>query len=454
MGEVSAAELDPRLRKQLESAAAAIESGNAAYAIPVCAQILKGHPGCFEARQVLRKAQLTIAPARRPMGNLLSRVGGISLKMKSGNAARKHPEKGIEQAEAALTRDPGNRAAHELLGTCAEQLGWRETAVFAYETVRSLAPADLENLKRLARALLAVGRLEEAVTVGERILEMQPGDPEGQSLVKKASVEHSLLSGRWEEGGGYRGKLHDEATARQLEQAGRAQSDDEGSGLRIGALEERLRAEPGDVRALRELAELHRRAGRWEAACAAIERALQTGDGRSDTTLERALHEYRLGGLEAAVAGAADAQAAASARAQVESYRMDFARRMAERYPADARSRFEYGELLLKAGAWDDAVSELQNARRDPQLRGRALLLLGRAYAEQGFHDLALKQYEEAKGETSGMNDFKMEVIYEAARSQEALGNREAAAASYKELYSLDINFRDVAEKVKGYYAS
>ena len=52
------------------------------------------------------------------------------------------------------------------------------------------------------------------------------------------------------------------------------------------------------------------------------------------------------------------------------------------------------------------------------------------------------------------MNEAKKEIIYELASSYELMGKKDLAFNEYKEIYSSDISYRDVAKKINDYYES
>jgi len=99
MEEVSLNSLDPRLIKQVGTADRAIAQGNPAYALPVCMDILKRHPGCVEVRQVLRKAQIRMAGPASSKKGFLSKLTRAPMLMKGAGKAKKDPAGAMITAE-------------------------------------------------------------------------------------------------------------------------------------------------------------------------------------------------------------------------------------------------------------------------------------------------------------------------------------------------------------------
>ncbi len=70
------------------------------------------------------------------------------------------------------------------------------------------------------------------------------------------------------------------------------------------------------------------------------------------------------------------------------------------------------------------------------------------------MHDMALSQFEKALGEKKVMDQQRKELVYNLACVYEEQGRREEAARYFKEIYEVDINFLDVADKVESGYSS
>jgi tetratricopeptide (TPR) repeat protein len=127
-------------------------------------------------------------------------------------------------------------------------------------------------------------------------------------------------------------------------------------------------------------------------------------------------------------------------------------RSFVERYPGDLDGRFRLAELLLAAGEIEPAIAQYQQAQRSPKLRVRALLGLARGFRARRLLDLAIGQLTAAKAELPVMDDLKKEVVYELGDCLEQQQQAEAAIAQFKEIYTEDIGFRDVAAKINAHY--
>ncbi len=208
MPEVIVASLEPRLQKQVESARAAFDHGRHDHAIETAAAVLAEQPACLPVRKLLRAAQLKrVADRRGLLGRLVTSVSSSPFVLAGTLILKERPARAVANADKALFRDANNCAALLLLGQAATALGWTETAVFAFEAARENEPDRPELLLALGQALLAAGRAAEAVKATEELLRLQPNNAEALTLLRDASVAVTLVQGKWEQGGDYRGRL-------------------------------------------------------------------------------------------------------------------------------------------------------------------------------------------------------------------------------------------------------
>jgi tetratricopeptide (TPR) repeat protein len=82
-----------------------------------------------------------------------------------------------------------------------------------------------------------------------------------------------------------------------------------------------------------------------------------------------------------------------------------------------------------------------------------SILYLGRAYSRKNFHDLAIEQFSLLKNEIQVMDERKKDAIYELGCCFESMGDQDKAIEEFKVVYSADISFRDVADKINAFYS-
>jgi tetratricopeptide (TPR) repeat protein len=462
MPEINVAALDSRQQKLVENARVALERGNLDYTLEATAQVLKAAPGCLPVRRLQRVAQLRRAKGR---GGLIARMSrGLSNAPFALGAVPKEPAKLLETAEALLARDPANTAGLRFLAEAAQGLGLPETVAFAYEAIRELEPDNHANLLALGEAWFAAGRPVEALEVADEILRRRPADSEAQNLMRKASIAQTVSRGGWDSSAGFRDKLRDERQTASLEQAGRLKVGDAVAQRLLDENLARAAQEPQNLNTCRNLVQAYRQRGELAEALAWVRKARAHPMGAGDETLEKqeselatALAAARVNAAEAAAAAAPDDAAlrvrVEQARRELAEFRLAEAKRYVERHPNDFAARHTLGSLLLESGQIDAAIAQLQQAQRGPQVRIAALVDLGRCFKARRLHDLAVAQFHAAKNELGPMDDRKKDVIYELATCYELMGRTDAAMAEFKAVYSEDIGFRDVAEKINAFYA-
>ena len=160
----------------------------------------------------------------------------------------------------------------------------------------------------------------------------------------------------------------------------------------------------------------------WEAAC--------SGDPQNQA------HQK---GLQEAISGKKTYQ-----QSQLES--------LVKRYPNDFGYRFELGVLLFDNNQYDECLQHFQLAQRNAKVRLDAILYLGKAYRLKGFYDLAIEQLNSLKNEIQIMDERKKNTIYELGCCYEGMQNPERAIEEFKLVYSSDISYRDVADKINAFY--
>jgi tetratricopeptide (TPR) repeat protein len=462
MPEVSVASLDPRHQKLIDNARIALERGNLDYVLEVTAQVLTAAPGCLPVRKLQRVAQLR--HARTKSGGFMARMATGLSNAPFMFAGKKDPAKMLESSEMLLAKDPNNVAALKMLADAAHSLGLLETVAFALDAVRELQPEDRTNLLALGEAWLAAGKPTEALKIADEILKNKPTDGEAQNLMRKASVAQTVTKVGWENQATYRDKLRDEQQAVSLEQEAKVVTADVMTQRLLDEALARVAREPNNLNHYRSVAQAYRQLGNVEEALAWVRKARAQPTGRTDAALEKqdaelatAVIEQRMKVAEKAAAAApGDAPAQArleGARRELAEFRLTESKRYIERYPNDYVARHALGGLLLELGQVDAAIAQFQQAQKGPQVRVASLVGLGRCFKAKKLYDLAVSQLTTAKGELGQMDETKKEIIYELGTCYELMGKPDTAIEEFKAIYSEDIGFRDVADKINAFYS-
>lgn len=462
MQEVPLTSLDVRLQKQVETAQVALQRGNFDYVIEVTGQVLKHAPGCLPVRRLQRVALMKRLDSKN---KLLSKAFGSVTMAGFLFAGKKDPAKSFENAEKMLQADPTNVAALKNLAEASTALGLMETAAFAWEGIRELQPKDHDTLVHLAEAYIAAKMHKEAVRVADELLKVRPQDGDALALMRKASVAQTMDKGNWESQSSFRAKLKDENLAVSLEQASKVVTSSEMTERLITEAKERLAQQPENINHYRAIIDGYRRLNDPASALDYVKRARQLPTALGDATLEKLQSELAISVLDAKVKEAAAKVAAAPddatakselevARAELNKVKLDDAKVYVERYPNDYAARFTLASLLLEAGDYQGAIGNFQQAQKSPKVRLSALAGMGKALKARKMFDLAVQQFQTAKSEIPTMDDLKKDIVYQLAECYEGMGRQEDAINEFKLIYSEDIGFRDVADKINAFYSS
>jgi tetratricopeptide (TPR) repeat protein len=78
---------------------------------------------------------------------------------------------------------------------------------------------------------------------------------------------------------------------------------------------------------------------------------------------------------------------------------------------------------------------------------------LAQCFAKRKMYDLAAKTLLNAIKEKAGFDDEKKELLYNLGSVFESMGKKDEAVEQFKQIYEVDIGYRDVAAKVDAFYA-
>ena len=109
---------------------------------------------------------------------------------------------------------------------------------------------------------------------------------------------------------------------------------------------------------------------------------------------------------------------------------------------------------LLQAGKLTEAMGEFQKAQANPQRRLAAMAAMGQCLSARGMNDMAAKKFQEALKEKPSFDDEKKDLLYQLGSVLEKMGKKEDAMDQFKQIYEVDISYKDVATKVESFYSS
>lgn len=462
MSEISEAELDPKVKPVWLKAMTAVQTKNYGYAIKLLQSVLKDAPGFLDGRRLLRKCagQHTGGPKKRT-GLFGMKTGGGLGAMKLSGQVKKDPEGSLVAIEAELEKDPYSPELNDLLFEAFQALGWNDSAAFALETVRGGYPEEAKYLHKLAEFYLTHSESQKAADVYRDIIKHHPTDSAAIKGEKDATARASMEKQKWSEGANMRDLMRNKEEFEEIEKQSR-------TGLTREQLEEKrdqlaalYAQDQNNLKVVKDLAAVFERLEDWEQAQAYYDWAFSLSNGDVALRTKAGLmgdrvKEQEMRDLEVRAAENPDdpeVKALLEERRKARTQEaVEEARRRVEQNPTDPVLRFELGQALYHAGDLSEAIPQLQQAKRNPHIQSKVLLLLGRTFKAKGMLDMGVKQLETALQDLIGMDATKKEVLYEKGLIHEEMGDKQAAIECFKEIYEVDYGYRDVAARVESSY--
>ncbi len=456
-------DLDPRFIRQIENAEKSIDK-NPAYAIDICCTVLNKHPSCSDVRKILRQAQMKKYGKGNFAAKLTADINGALFSMKAAKQIKSGQALDVlKDAEKLLNTCPVNVSVLRSLAMAAETLQFWGTAAAAYQTIAQIQPNNDKNLIALGTALVKNKQPDEAMQVCEIILKRNPANGDAQALARSASVVKTEEQGKWNEDKSATEKVKDAQATLDREKETSSANDEETLSRFVERLKAQIATDPENINLYREICGNLRTLKRFDEALDYVRQARQQPLGKGDTTFEKMEQDFMVASMDQRIS-ALEKELESSPNPEKEKelselkrkehdFKLQNTKAMVERYPNDFNYRFILGQLLFEDGLLDDAIMQFQISQRNPKVRLQSLLYLGRAFTMGKKYDLAVDQLKTAKKEAKIMNDAKKEIIYELATAYELMGKSEPAFEEYKEIYSSDISYKDVANKINDYYA-
>jgi tetratricopeptide (TPR) repeat protein len=115
----------------------------------------------------------------------------------------------------------------------------------------------------------------------------------------------------------------------------------------------------------------------------------------------------------------------------------------------DVRAHYDLGTAYKEMGLLEEAISSFQSALRASASHLPTYEVMGQTFIEMGQPDAAVRTLQRALKIQSGVEDELVGIYYYLARAHEALNEKESAVEYYDRVFSLDINFADVTERLR-----
>jgi tetratricopeptide (TPR) repeat protein len=461
MPEITDKELPQNVKAYWLKALSAIEVKNHAYAVTLLQAVIKDNPGFLQGRELLRKCEGIVTGGPKKKQKIFGmESGGPGMKLQG--AVKKDPAGAVALIEKELEKDPFNDGLNDLLHECFLKMELFDSAAFALETVRKSHPDNTKNMHKLALYYLERQRADLAGDVYNDILKATPTDSIAVKGSKDCAAKHSMQRQKWDENSSVRDLMKDQSEFQDLETASRAGMTKDQMIEKRDRLINRYNEDPNNLGNAKELANVFEQMEDWENAMTFYDWAFTLSNG--DAALKskgRQMSDKHIATQMASLQAAVDADPDnAELRAQLDEVlqaraleMVANAKQRVDENPTDPQLRFELGTALFNAGDHSAAIPHLQQAKTNPHIRTKVLLLLGRTFKAKSMFDLALKQLSDALADLHGMDNTKKEVLYDKGLIHDEMGDPASALDCFKQIYEVDYGYRDVATRVESSYS-
>ena len=431
----------------------ALESGRYELAMDMLMEAVAAAPDVLETRKLLRAAQ--IANFRRngkvgfgaKLGYMMDRQKIMGL-VKKGEGAQ-----AMAEAEKLLCKNPLDPDNIEAAVKAAEAAGKTDHAAITIEAAYECSNKDPALLERVATYYQMAKNWAKARDAYRKLAEIKPGDQRIAQLLKNTEAQATMNAG-WEQTagkkGGFQNLIANKEQAKKLDQANKAVISGDDAEALIQEKLAQIEKEPKNMNARRALARIYIQNKRFEEAIQCLQAALEAA-GSMDPELDRMLSQTQVMYYDQLIEqyrAAGDEENAAALEAEKNQFVFDDLAARVERYPNDLHLRYELGLQYYTSEYYDEALEHLQLAQRSPKDRLWALYYLAMCFLMKGQTDMAVMQLETARDAIPTMDDLKKKVVYQLGLCAEQAGDLEKAYQYYKDVYSTDVGFEDLSERM------
>ena len=461
MSEMTLEQVPPKVKDMFNRGFVAMERNNLDYAVDMFSACIETVPTFHQARKFLRAAEIKQFKAKggSKFAHTVSSIGSMpALMMATAMVQSGKPIQAMQSIEKLLRKDPLNLSYLKLLDKAAEAAGEFEIAIQSLDMAREHYPQDAFILDRLGHLYMKTGQPRLGRECFELLCTLKPNDSAAVKSLKDAMAIDSMTKDGWSEahatGGSFRKMIRDEKTAELLERESKAVKGQGDIDALIAENKARIQREPGNINYFRALANLYTSNHMYPEALSTLQEAQAVSGGR-DPQLDQALTTLRMQSFDYEIKKLQESGLLAAVKAKQDERALfvfnDVQDRVA-RYPNDLGLKYDYGVLLFEQNRTNEAIQQFQAAQRNAQRRVESLLYIGLCFKAKQQYDIAIEQMQKAVAELPTMDDLKKSVVYELGLVLELAGHGAEAMDCFKQIYQMDIGYREVAAKVERGY--
>jgi len=364
-------------------------------------------------------------------------------------------------AEEGLRINPWDAGLNATVGEACKNLGFNDVALFGYEVALKLEPDNKEYNRQYALLQEDRGNYSEAISAWERVHRLDSDDSESRSKITQLQANTVMRRG------GYEGaeSTREVKTAYDFDRKSASRSAGpqpaDGPGVSLEAdLQRAIRKDPSDEGNYLKLAALYKRDKRLEEAVELLKTALEISGGDAtvreqleDVELEQLRHNHELA-KEAFAANPEDETAKKNTVAlakEILQREVEIFSSRVERYPKDARLKFDLAQRHMQMKNFSKAIPLLQQAVADSRIECEVLVKLGDCFYQEKKAALALRQFEKAKDlvNVHEKPDLFKKVHYALGLLYEKSGEKDKAEVHYQEVLGMDYEYRDTLKRLE-----
>lgn len=444
--------------KFLAKADDALKKRNYDYAIQMYESAMLADPGNADARRnfriaLVKKYDEQGYPKTLGLGALKTMV------------MTKNPEKLLEETEKLVLKEPKSLKYNRRVAETLAALGHHDAAVavleFAAKVGDVASEKDGATLMLLAKEYLAVNKVQEAQSAANRAAKLNPNDKGVQQLQKDIAAKS--YNAKVGVGSGAVKSSYDlvknKDEAGLLEKMRKGNITDEDADALLAQEEVKLKENPLDRRAIRNIGEILAKRKKYKEAYERLTAFLKVDAGATEIGDVAAgyMKQYYEAMIRLCEQKAQQEPEKASAymakqkqlREEYKSFALQEFGRQVEAAPTDLDKQFKYGQALFDAGRPADAFKHFQKAVKSPKHSKLTSLYMGRCLVAMGRIEMAETQFANVEKELVETDEeLKKELLYCQADMLEKKGDRRAARERFRGLFLQDMEFRDIEKRL------
>jgi tetratricopeptide (TPR) repeat protein len=361
-----------------------------------------------------------------------------------------------QAAEEGLMLNPWDAPLNAAVGEACHNLGYSEVAEFAYQCAVEGDPESKEYLQSLMEINEERGNYKKAIECAKRLTKLEPNN--GKLRAQLTGLEAKQVMDR----GGYEGAKSTQEVRRNAYDDYRPATEKyvpdtvAGPGVSLEQdLRRAIRKGPTEKGNYIKLAEHLQKQKDFDKASDVLKEALDATGGDvnireffEDNDLMNYRHQLELAKAVTAQDEAGQKRILTLKRELLLREIEVFSSRI-ERYPNDARFKYELGKRFIQTKEYKKAIPLLQQATVDQRRAASCQVLLAKCFLAEKQTKLARGQLERAVEKLNPHDEPETfcEAHYILARLCEDAGDRDDAEHHYGEVLSVNYAYKDARER-------